>query len=73
MVLRPQDLPLRHKDAIIDLKNQILLFRNIKVALSKIDDGEYEKHGVENWGPTFETPGYKNDRNIPFYNFGISK
>ena len=47
MVLRPQVLPLRLKDAKINLKIPILYFRNINVALSRIDNMETKNHGAE--------------------------
>ena len=61
MVLKPQDLPLRHLDAKFDLKIPILFFRNIIVALSQIKNGESKNYGAESSGPTLETPGCKND------------
>ena len=60
MVLRPQDLPLRHLDAKIDLKIPILFFWNIKVTLSQIDNGESKNHGAEYSGLALETPGCEN-------------
>ena len=60
MVLRPQDLPLRHQDAKIDLKIPIKYFQNIQVALSQIDNEESKNHGAETSGPTLETPFCKN-------------
>ena len=60
IVLRPQDLPLRHKDAKIDLKIPIL-FSEFQIVLSQIDHRESKNHGAETSGPTLETPGCKND------------
>ena len=52
MSMRPQDLPLRHLEAIIDLKIPILYYRNIIVALSQFDNVESKNHGAETSGPT---------------------
>ena len=60
MVMRPQDLPLRHLDAKIDSKILILYFGNIKLTLSQIDNEESKNHGAETSGPTLETPRCKN-------------
>ena len=60
MVMRPQDLPLRHLDAKIDLKIPIRLFRNMIEAFCQFDNVESKNHGDEISGPTLETPRCKN-------------
>ena len=65
MVLRPQDLPLRHLDAKINLKIPILYFWNIQVALSQIDNEKFKYHGAATSGLTLETSGCKIVLKIP--------
>ena len=47
MVLWPQNLPLRLKDAKFDLKILIYLFFIILVALSQIENEKSNNHGAE--------------------------